>query len=82
MVVLASTDFSEVVDTTTYPSNWSSVSWARGSKFPDQSEELIIKSVSGNNITFTTPINFTHWGSGLEKAEIGYTNNIMIYYLI
>lgn len=78
-MVLASTDFSEVVDTTTYPSAWSSVSWARGSKFPEQTEELVVKSVSGNTITFTTPLNFTHWGVGLEKAEIGYVH-LMIEY--
>jgi hypothetical protein len=39
---------------------------------PEQTEERTIASVNGNIVTLTQPLNFTHWGNGIQKAEVGY----------
>lgn len=75
-LVLATTDFSGLADNTVYPSSWRSVNWARGALWPDQTEEVTIKTIQrGNTVHLTTPLKFTHWGEGYEKAEVGYKLN-------
>jgi hypothetical protein len=37
----------------------------------NKTEERTVVSVAGNKITLNAPLNFTHWGEGYEKAEVG-----------
>lgn len=37
---------------------------------PDQSENVTIKSISGRTVTLNYPLNFTHWGVGVQRAEV------------
>ncbi|PRP83870.1 hypothetical protein PROFUN_08901 [Planoprotostelium fungivorum] len=55
-ILIASTDFTEV----------------KG-KFPDQHETIVIQGVSsdGKTVTLSTPLSFTHWGQGYQRAEVG-----------
>jgi cell migration-inducing and hyaluronan-binding protein len=46
-IVLATTDFSEVIDSTKIPAS-SSINWRRGKAFADQNEVLTVASISGN----------------------------------
>ena len=52
----------------------------RGNRdFPDQNERRIITTVvSPNTFELSAPLNFTHWGVGDERAEVGLiTRNIV-----
>jgi hypothetical protein len=68
--ILATTDFSEIISSGLIPPT-SSVAWQRGLASPDQSEVLTVASVSGKVITVKEPLKFLHWGTGLERAEVG-----------
>jgi len=68
-IVIASTDFSEVLDYNQYGSP--DYNQVRGQKFPDQSEVFTINAISGKAITLSSVLTYTHWGKDDEHAEVG-----------
>ncbi len=81
-IALASTDFGPVIDSaiTTTPA---SVQWQRGRKFDEQSEDVVIKSIStdGKTLTLQTPLKYPHFASAEFddiRGEVGLlTRNIV-----
>ncbi|PRP77174.1 hypothetical protein PROFUN_14515 [Planoprotostelium fungivorum] len=69
-VVIASTDFSEVLDFKAYQGK-DDYKESIGQPFPDQNEVRTIAAVNGKQITLDAPLTFDHWGQGNEKAEVG-----------
>ena len=69
-VVLASTDFSELVAYNQIAVT-STLAWMRGAPSPNQNEVLTVVSIAGNTVTVAEPIKYLHWGSGYERAELG-----------
>jgi len=72
-IVIASTDYHSMYrwDSELPPS----LQYLRGRGIvPDQNEEAVIKSVSGNTVTLTSNLLYTHWGEGFERAEVGLLN--------
>ncbi|PRP82932.1 hypothetical protein PROFUN_06709 [Planoprotostelium fungivorum] len=77
-IVVASTDFSEVLDYRIYQSK-PDYQESIGQPFPDQNEVRVITAVNGNQVTIDRPLNFTHWGKDNEKAEVGWlSRNIVV----
>eukprot|EP01080_Neovahlkampfia_damariscottae_P008139 gene8139-12600_t len=76
-IVIAGTDFSYIID---YRVNLpSSIRWQRGREFPEQTEERTIVSVNGNQITLDKGLNYTHWGQGNERAEVGLLSRNFVF---
>ncbi len=46
---------------------------------PDQNEEVKIQAISGNVVTLATPLQYTHWGEGYERAEVGLLNRRIVF---
>ncbi|EFC49255.1 hypothetical protein NAEGRDRAFT_56847 [Naegleria gruberi] len=75
-IVLASTDFSEVVQSSAKLPSW----MTGGYKFPDQNEERTIASViDSRTFTVDLPFNYTHWGAGYQRAEVGILNRNIVF---
>jgi len=87
-IVVASTDFSEVLssklkyNTTSPEYRTVTMNTMTGSfPVPEQSENFTIRAISSDKKTLTLdrPLLYTHWGQGYEKAEVGLlTRNIVI----
>lgn len=45
---------------------------------PDQSENVTIKAINGRSVTLDRPLNFTHWGVGTQRAEVGYSKQLIM----
>jgi len=69
-IVIASTDFSEVLDYKKYQGK-DDYKELIGQPFPDQNEVRTITAVDGKKITLDTGLVYSHWGQGYEKAEVG-----------
>ncbi|KAG2382836.1 hypothetical protein C9374_004803 [Naegleria lovaniensis] len=79
-IVIASTDYGEVLDMRTDPPPSPDLDWQTGVPFPDQSEKFTISAISadGKNITLDKPLAFIHWGEGRARAEVGLlTRNVV-----
>ncbi|PRP74389.1 DNA ligase 4-like [Planoprotostelium fungivorum] len=90
-IVIASTDFSEVFpgrgkyNTTNAggqsPMGTMTSGGSNTYSFPEQSEEFTILAVKngGRTILLNRPLNYTHWGQGYMRAEVGWlTRKIVV----
>eukprot|EP01125_Pyxidicula_operculata_P001595 TRINITY_DN11443_c0_g1_i1.p1 TRINITY_DN11443_c0_g1~~TRINITY_DN11443_c0_g1_i1.p1 ORF type:complete len:1291 (-),score=304.46 TRINITY_DN11443_c0_g1_i1:59-3931(-) len=81
-IVIATTDYPTVKDYKLPESkNYTSISYYYARAFPEQTEERVIVAVSADGMTITLdePLNYTHWGAGYERAEVGLlTRHIVI----
>jgi cell migration-inducing and hyaluronan-binding protein len=80
VIIIATTDYHYMYSYSTKVPIPSSISWLKGrGNFPEQTEERRVKSVSGKTVVLDAPLNYTHWGEGFERAEVGLlTRNIVI----
>jgi cell migration-inducing and hyaluronan-binding protein len=82
VIALASTDFGPVVDYTV--TLLASVNWQNGRGFAEQSEDTVIKSISGDGktITIATPLKYPHWASSQFpdiRGEVGLVSRNIVF---
>ena len=48
--------------------------------FPDQNEErVIVEIIDSKTIRLDRPLNYTHWGQGLARAEVGMLTRQIVF---
>jgi len=77
-LVIATTDYSDLY-------HWSdivpqSLEWKKGFGFKDQNEErTITQVVNSRTFILNSPLNYTHFGEGDQRAEVGVLNRNIVF---